>query len=560
MLPNGTDNNQLNTNNNTPVDADPAAADLNTLDLGTSLPNVGGADPVKTDMSMQVDESGVRTINGPQIDPSLPTPLQSGNMPTATADQVQPQPAPQPVDQPEQPAQPTIQPISQPAEQQVNQPTTVQPVTQPEMQPVSQPVDQPIPQPVVEPANLPAADLPPVDLPASQPVVQPTAEPVQPVIQPMDQIPAVQPAVTASTPATGGLLPAEVTIEDLMALASERKASDIHFAANYPAMLRVDGQLSDVTVPLNSANVEALALSLLNDEQKKIYDEHKEIDLSFTSKNTGVRFRVNLFTDKGNCAGALRLISTKIRTVRELELPNILEEILDEPYGLVLVVGPTGSGKSTTLAAMINQINMTRKEHIVTIEDPIEYVYPVGKSIVNQRELAADTKSWQAALKSALREDPNVVLVGEMRDLDTIESTITIAETGHLTFATLHTNSAAQAIDRIIDVFPEGSKAQIRAQLANVIVAVVSQRLLPAQGGGRRAALEVMLGTVAVRNAIREGKTYQIDNIIQTSGELGMMTLEKSLVEMVKKGYITKEQAFEHSAKPEEIESLLAKT
>jgi len=352
------------------------------------------------------------------------------------------------------------------------------------------------------------------------------------------------------------LLPATTELDELMSLAESKDASDIHFAAHYPITFRVDGQLLPITKPIDPDQAKQRALSLLNDLQKKTYEQEKEIDFSFTSKGD-TRFRVNLFTERGNCAGALRLISKNIRTMQELELPDIFLDLIEEPHGLILLVGPTGSGKSTTLAAMLNHINLNRREHILTIEDPIEYIYPIAKSIVDQRELNADTMSWDIALKSALREDPNIVLVGEMRDLDTIASTITIAETGHLVFATLHTNSASQAIDRIIDVFPDGGKAQIRAQLANVITAVISQRLIPVQGGGRKAGLEVMLGTTAVRNAIRDAKTYQIDNIIQTSGDLGMITLEKSLVQMVKKGYITKEEAKGASVKPDEIESLM---
>jgi twitching motility protein PilT len=377
----------------------------------------------------------------------------------------------------------------------------------------------------------------------------------------------VDSAVTNSSPESSikvttqedpNLLPANTPIDTYMKLAEQQDASDIHFTAKYPVMFRVNGQLKAVSNTLTREQSHDLALQLLSEERKKIFLTDKEVDFSFTS-STDTRFRVNLFTDRDNSAGALRLIAKHIRTMKELELPEVFYEVVEEPHGLVLLVGPTGSGKSTTLAAMLNHINLNKAEHILTIEDPIEYVYPVGKSIVNQREVSADTKSWQAALKSALREDPNIVLVGEMRDLSTIESTITIAETGHLTFATLHTNSAAQAVDRIIDVFPEGAKDQIRAQLANVLTAVISQRLIPVQQGGRRAALEVMLGTVAVRNAIREGKTYQIDNIIQTSGDLGMLTLEKSLVGMVKKGYISREAAKSYSSKPDEIESLLNK-
>ncbi len=365
-------------------------------------------------------------------------------------------------------------------------------------------------------------------------------------------------AVAAEVNSTTGLLPADTNIETLMALAEERGASDIHFATNYPVMLRVHGELQDVTEQINPKQAESLAMSLVSKERQKEFVEKKELDFSYTNQNN-TRFRVNLFFERGNPAGALRLIVKEIKTIADLELPDILYKLLEEPYGLILVVGPTGSGKSTTLAAMINHINTQKKEHIITVEDPIEYVYPISKSMVDQREVGADTLEWKNALKSILREDPNVVLVGEMRDLSTIEATITIAETGHLTFATLHTNSAAQAIDRIIDVFPEGAKSQIRSQLANVITAVISQRLIPVKQGGRRAALEIMLGTVAVRNAIREGKTYQIDNMIQTSGDLGMITLEKSLVDMVKKDFITREEAKAYSSKPEEIDSLLAR-
>jgi twitching motility protein PilT len=426
----------------------------------------------------------------------------------------------------------------------------------------------PAPTPEAAPAEL----KPEATAEAPAPVAESTSTALSATEAPATPTPAAlspEPALSTPAPAEAGvaaktnsggenMMPADTKMDVYLQMAEERKASDIHFAANYPVMLRVDGKLTEVSQPLSPAQSKDLALQLLKEEQKDFYLKEKEIDFSFTSsKNT--RFRVNLFHDRDNSAGALRLIAKNIRTMKELDLPEVFNQLVDEPFGLILLVGPTGSGKSTTLAAMLNHINMNRAEHILTVEDPIEYVYPIGKSIVNQRELNADTKSWNNALKSALREDPNIVLVGEMRDLDTIESTITIAETGHLTFATLHTNSASQAVDRIIDVFPEGSKDQIRAQLANVLTAVVSQRLIPVQTGGRRAALEVMLGTVAVRNAIREGKTYQIDNIIQTSGDLGMITLEKSLVGMVKKGFISREVAKSYSAKPDEIDSLMNK-
>jgi twitching motility protein PilT len=251
-----------------------------------------------------------------------------------------------------------------------------------------------------------------------------------------------------------------------------------------------------------------------------------------------------------------RLIPNKIRSIAELKLPDILYEFTKIPHGLVLVTGPTGSGKSTSLAAMIQEINMSRAEHIVTIEDPIEYVYPRGRSLIEQRELGKDTLSWTNALRSVLRQDPNVVLV-EMRDHETIEATITVAETGHLVFATLHTNSASQSIDRMIDVFPEGQQSQIRAQLANVVNAVISQRLVPIKSGGRKAVNEIMIGNSAVRNAIREEKTYQIDNIIQTNTENGMQTMESSLAKLVKSGELSADEAVNYTVKPDELFSLL---
>jgi len=471
------------------------------------------------DITLEIDDQGVKTISGPAVEsPAVPAP-------TASSIPVEAIPM-----------------------------TNIGEIAQPVPVPV-EPLVPPISQTAAEPTVLPAFNQAPAN------TIAPQLESA--VLPPLEAQPTANANPAAAEAKVGmkdfvGILPADTNIETFMLLALERKASDIHFAAGYPVMIRVDGALIDVSESITGEHAKILALSVLNADQKKLYEDNLEIDLSYTSVQAKVRFRINLFTDKGNCAGALRLIATKIKTIKDLDLPDILFQILEEPYGLVLVVGPTGSGKSTTLAAMLNHININKKEHIVTVEDPVEYIYPVGQSIVNQRELSADTKSWKNALKSALREDPNVVLVGEMRDLETTESTITIAETGHLTFATLHTNSASQAIDRIIDIFPDGAKAQIRAQLANVLVAVISQRLIPIAQGGRKAVLEVMLGTVAVRNAIREGKTYQIDNIMQTSGDLGMLTLEKSLAEMVKTGLITKSQAFEYTAKPDELENMLS--
>ncbi len=350
---------------------------------------------------------------------------------------------------------------------------------------------------------------------------------------------------------------ATASMEDFMAYTIANNSSDLHIAADYPAFIRVDGHLRQIPGEVMSQDrVQDLIYQVLSEEFKKELKETKELDLSYQHPS-GDRFRINVFYKQGTLSAALRLIPSKIRTISELALPEILYDFIKIPNGLVLVTGPTGSGKSTTIAAMLQEINVNRAEHIITIEDPIEYVYPRMKSLVEQREIGKDTLSWTGALRSALRQDPNIVLVGEMRDYETIESAVTIAETGHLVFATLHTNSASQTIDRIIDVFPEGQQSQIRAQLANVVVGVVSQRLIPVKSGGRKAVHEIMTGTSAVKNAIREEKTYQIDNIIQTSSEVGMQTLETSLVKLIRAGEITMEEALNYTLKADELRSLL---
>jgi twitching motility protein PilT len=278
--------------------------------------------------------------------------------------------------------------------------------------------------------------------------------------------------------------------------------------------------------------------------------------LSYAFKDVA-RFRINAYYERGKPAAAFRLIPSRIRSIEELKLPGVFHQFAKLPQGFVLVTGPTGSGKSTTLAAILQEVNNSRPCHIITIEDPIEYMYPRGVALVDQREMHEDTHSWEIALRSALRQDPDVVLVGEMRDYETISSAITLAETGHLVFATLHTNNAAQTIDRIIDVFPEHQQEQVRTQLSNIVEAVVAQRLVPIQGGGRRAANEILLVTPAVRNLIREGKTHQIDNVIRTSMDMGMKSLEHSLVDLVREGLITVEQAETYAVHPEEIVRLL---
>jgi twitching motility protein PilT len=347
-------------------------------------------------------------------------------------------------------------------------------------------------------------------------------------------------------------------IEILLEEVVKKKASDLHLQVGLPPMLRVDGALVPVTGTdvLTDEAVETLVFAILDEDQKQILLKDKEFDFSFAFGDLG-RFRVNAFHERGNLAAALRLIPNEILTIEQLGLPQIVNKFADYPRGLVLVTGPTGSGKSTTLAAMIHKINMERSEHIITIEDPIEYTHRSKKSVIVQREVHYDTYSFSAALRSALREDPDVVLIGEMRDLETIASAITIAETGHLVFATLHTNSAAQSIDRMIDVFPPHQQPQIRSQLSNILMAIASQRLIPAIGGGRIAAAEILTATPAVRNIIREGKTHQLEAVIQTGAEFGMQSMDKTLAAMVHNGTISYEEARNHAVDLDELDRLM---
>lgn len=335
-----------------------------------------------------------------------------------------------------------------------------------------------------------------------------------------------------------------MTLEQLLALTLQRNASDLHLLVGYYPTLRIFGDLISIqqTEILTEEAMERLILPVLSTQQKNILNEHWELDLGMDFENKA-RFRVNLYRQRGSLSAAFRLIPQKILSLDELGLPPVIISITELKQGLVLVTGPTGHGKSTTLASFINHINQTRSENIITIEDPIEYVYPKAKSLISQRELNEDTKSWGDALKSVLREDPDVVLVGEMRDLETISSAMTIAETGHLVFATLHTNSAAQTIDRIIDVFPVDQQPQIRAQLSFVVEAIISQRLVPTIIPGRALGAEILLGSPALRSLIREGKTHLIDNLIQTSAEFGMRNMETSLAMLVKEGKISTEVA-----------------
>jgi twitching motility protein PilT len=349
-----------------------------------------------------------------------------------------------------------------------------------------------------------------------------------------------------------------VRIEVLLEEVVKRKASDLHLQVGLPPMLRVDGSLIPVpgSDPLSDEAVETLVFAILDEDQKQILLKDKEFDFSFAFGDLG-RFRVNAFHERGNLAAALRLIPNEILTIEQLGLPQIVSKFADYPRGLVLVTGPTGSGKSTTLAAMIHKINMERAEHIITIEDPIEYTHRSKKSVIVQREVHYDTYSFSAALRSALREDPDVVLIGEMRDLETIASAITIAETGHLVFATLHTNSAAQSIDRMIDVFPPHQQPQIRSQLSNILMAIASQRLVPAIGGGRIAAAEILVATPAVRNIIREGKTHQLEAVIQTGQEFGMQSMDKTLAGLVHAGSISYDEARNFAVDQDELDRLM---
>jgi twitching motility protein PilT len=347
-------------------------------------------------------------------------------------------------------------------------------------------------------------------------------------------------------------------IQDLLQFTIDNKGSDIHLVAGSPLSVRINGVLSFPAGPtiLTKEQVETLVFSLLTPEQKTLLEEQKEIDLAYQFANKG-RFRINTYRQMDSYAAAFRLIPDEILSIDELNLPKLFHSFSSYNQGLVLFTGPTGEGKSTSLAAIINEINQTESCHILTIEDPVEFVYKSARSVISQREVGKDTKAWQAALRSALRSDPDVVLVGEMRDFETIALTLTLAETGHLVFATLHTNTAAQTIDRIVDVFPSNQQAQVRQQLSTTLKAVVSQRLVPKIHGGRVAAVELMLNNSAIANLIRENKVYQIDNIIQNSANAGMMLMENHLIDLLNQKIISKETALSKAFRPNELMRLL---
>ena len=347
-------------------------------------------------------------------------------------------------------------------------------------------------------------------------------------------------------------------IRELIKMAVANRASDIHLTVGEVPKIRINGELREVssfTTTDDAKEMEEMIFSMLNEEQKGRVIQNRELDLSVSVEEA--RLRANVYYQSNKLSCALRLVATVVPNFEQLNLPKSFNSLIKLKQGFILVTGPTGHGKSTTVASILNEVNKSRNCHLVTIEDPIEYVLNPQKALISQRELGSDTMSFDLALRSCLRQDPNVVFVGEMRDLETISSALTVAETGHLVFSTLHTNSAAQTVDRIIDVFPDGAKGQVRVQLSSVITAVISQRLLPRLSGGLIPAFELMFATPAIKNAIREGKSHMLDNIIQTSADAGMMNLETYLAMLVKQGEISEEVAMDYCLRPSELQSKL---
>ncbi len=348
-----------------------------------------------------------------------------------------------------------------------------------------------------------------------------------------------------------------LSIKDYLGQMLEKKSSDLHLTAGSPVQIRIDGDLVPISENLTAEETKALCYSCLNEEQIKSLETERELDLAIAYSEVA-RFRVNVFFHMGTVAGAFRQIPTVIPSPEQLNIPDVAMKLAEKPRGMVLVTGPTGSGKSTTLASMINHINHTRSDHIITIEDPVEYIHKSNKCLIAQREVGADTNSFAGALKRVLRQDPDVVLIGEMRDLETIGTAITVSETGHLVFATLHTNSTVQTINRIIDVFPPSQQPQVRTQLSFILEGIMTQTLVKKKGGGRVMAMEILIPNPAIRNLIREDKVHQIYAVMQMGqGHSGMQTMNQSLAGLYKKGLIEKEEALSASSEPEELKKLM---
>jgi twitching motility protein PilT len=364
----------------------------------------------------------------------------------------------------------------------------------------------------------------------------------------------VAPRLGSGTPTTLE----DLHIDELLHVVVDRNASDLHICTDCEPVIREDGQLKRMNYEkFNPATTQRMLYDILSDEHINRFETSLELDFSYTLPRRA-RFRVNLYRDRGSVAAAFRLIAQKIPTVEDLNLPVILKTLCERPRGLILVTGPTGSGKSTSLAAMINHINTTKAHHIITIEDPIEYIHQHKMCVINQRELGQDTRSFANALRASLREDPDILLVGEMRDMETIALAITAAETGHLVFATLHTNNAAESVDRMIDVFPPAQQEQIRVQLSNNIVAIISQQLLPRVGApGRVPANEIMIASPAVRNLIREAKSHQLTSAIQTAGSMGMITMDQCLRDLYLKGFVSLEEIMSRCQNQEELRKMI---
>ncbi len=356
------------------------------------------------------------------------------------------------------------------------------------------------------------------------------------------------------------MINAEQKLEELLSQVVKQGASDLHISVGRHPTIRVDGELIPLAKEevLTSDAAKSLIFGMLTETQQKQFVQQKELDLSYNFKDRA-RFRINVFYQRGFMGGSLRLIPAKIKSFKELNLPSILEEFANRSQGFFLIVGPTGHGKSTTLASMVEHINHSRAEHIITIEDPIEYLFTSDRSIIDQREVGFDTEGFHQALKSMFREDVDVGMIGELRDAETMSAAVTAAETGHLIFSTLHTNNAAQTIDRIIDTFPSHQQSQIRTQLASTLIAIFSQRLLPRISGGLIPATEVMIANSAVRNLIRENKIHEIDLIIETGSDQGMISINRSLAYLIREGEITMENALRYSLRPGDLQSLLKK-